>query len=217
MTIKSFQLQANAIRAESRALMQKLRSERLQSSRQAHKAKVTAEAARVAPAAPAPAPLKPSAIIASRKIRAAAASAVVTPVVEPTPIRSPRPAKKQVVAAVQIPVVAAVVPEVIEVVAKPAKKLKNAKQVSMPVVVVPAPKKTPKPRKPAVDRDAWAAKSISVIPAMGPGMIWRLGQVGVNTLGDVARLDAEGLRDKLGALGKLVPVDNWIAFAKRAA
>ncbi len=63
------------------------------------------------------------------------------------------------------------------------------------------------PRKPE-------ALSLATLPSIGPGMIWRLGQLGVVTLDDLARSDNVHLRKSLGAIGALVNVDALIAEAK---
>jgi hypothetical protein len=50
----------------------------------------------------------------------------------------------------------------------------------------------------------------------GPGMLIRLGQLGLRTAGDLAQADAGDLRLALGAISRLVDVDAWIATARRA-
>jgi hypothetical protein len=57
---------------------------------------------------------------------------------------------------------------------------------------------------------------VSTVPSLGPGMIWRLNQIGVKTLADLASLEPDDLRSKLGPVAKLVRVESWIAFARAA-
>ncbi len=61
-----------------------------------------------------------------------------------------------------------------------------------------------------------AAPSVSLLPGIGPGLVWRLEQSGYRTLEDVANARTEDLAAKLGAVGKLVKLDRWIDFAKQA-
>ena len=51
----------------------------------------------------------------------------------------------------------------------------------------------------------------------GPGMLIRLGQLGLRTTGDLARADANALRAALGDISRLVDVEAWIASARIAA
>jgi hypothetical protein len=61
-----------------------------------------------------------------------------------------------------------------------------------------------------------ARESIASVPTLGPGMVWRLNQLGIRTLGDLAEMDVEDLRAKLGPVAKLVRVETWIDYAKAA-
>ncbi len=45
-------------------------------------------------------------------------------------------------------------------------------------------------------------------------MIWRLNQVGLHTLGDLADADAERLRESLGGVAKLIRVEKLIELAR---
>lgn len=58
------------------------------------------------------------------------------------------------------------------------------------------------------------AQTLECVPKLGAGMIWRLGQLGYTTLNDLAIADAGVLRQKLGAVGNMVNVEGWIAFAR---
>jgi predicted flap endonuclease-1-like 5' DNA nuclease len=55
---------------------------------------------------------------------------------------------------------------------------------------------------------------IETIPTLGPGLIWRLSQAGICTMADLAACDADSIRTKLGQLGRLVKVEDWIAHAR---
>jgi len=50
----------------------------------------------------------------------------------------------------------------------------------------------------------------------GPGMLIRLGQLGLNTIGDLAQTDAMELRASLGAISRLLDVETWISHARQA-
>jgi hypothetical protein len=65
--------------------------------------------------------------------------------------------------------------------------------------------------KPASGR---AQMPISLVPSLGPGMIWRLNQLGLHTLHDLAEVSPDELRSKLGPVARLVRVENWIDFAR---
>lgn len=52
---------------------------------------------------------------------------------------------------------------------------------------------------------------------VGPGLVWALNRAGIACLADMATLEPDGLADRLGPLGRLVPVRAWIAFARDAA
>jgi hypothetical protein len=71
------------------------------------------------------------------------------------------------------------------------------------------------PEKP-VELSGRALVPVSTVPSLGPGMVWRLNQIGVKTLADLANIEPDDLRSKLGPVAKLVRVENWIAFAKAA-
>lgn len=49
----------------------------------------------------------------------------------------------------------------------------------------------------------------------GPSMLIRLGQIGLRTVGDLARTDATRLRAELGEISRLVDVDGWILRARQ--
>jgi hypothetical protein len=49
----------------------------------------------------------------------------------------------------------------------------------------------------------------------GPGMVIRLGQLGLHTAGDLAQADVAQLRAALGDISRLVDVEGWIQTARR--
>jgi hypothetical protein len=59
--------------------------------------------------------------------------------------------------------------------------------------------------------------SLSNVPTLGPGMIWRLNQLGLETLHDLADVEAGQLRAALGPVGKLVKIEDWIHYARQVA
>jgi nucleotidyltransferase/DNA polymerase involved in DNA repair len=65
-------------------------------------------------------------------------------------------------------------------------------------------------------RSPRAKESVASVPTLGPGMVWRLNQLGIRTLGDLADMEVEDLRAKLGPVAKLVRVEAWIDYAKAA-
>lgn len=59
-----------------------------------------------------------------------------------------------------------------------------------------------------------AHSSIVHVPTLGEGMVWRLRQLGIETLGDLAAEQPDSLTSRLGTIGTLVRADLWIEFAK---
>jgi hypothetical protein len=51
----------------------------------------------------------------------------------------------------------------------------------------------------------------------GPGMLIRLSQLGLHTIGDLAQADASKLRAALGDISRLVDVETWINNARQNA
>jgi predicted flap endonuclease-1-like 5' DNA nuclease len=74
-----------------------------------------------------------------------------------------------------------------------------------------APKVRPAPHAPAA-----AAGSITTIPSLGPGLIWRLNQCGIHTLADLAACEPDDLRGRLGRIGRIANVEQWIQHARSA-
>lgn len=59
-----------------------------------------------------------------------------------------------------------------------------------------------------------AQSSIVHVPTLGEGMVWRLRQLGIETLGDLAVEKPDSLTSRLGTIGTLVRADLWIEFAR---
>lgn len=60
------------------------------------------------------------------------------------------------------------------------------------------------------------ASDLDLLIGARPGLIWALRRAGVTCLGDLAPLSGAELTARLGPLGRLVPVDAWIATAREA-
>jgi predicted flap endonuclease-1-like 5' DNA nuclease len=223
--MKAFQLRSRAVRAASQELMRRLREDRAAVSRHARKAVTVAAPAPTAPTAPAAvSDIKPS-----RKILRSAAPAsppveALLPVVEVKAKAAPKPRKPKAKPAPE-PVAAEATPS-IEAAATPAARPRPRKKAATPVLALQeALAETFAAVGTLVEGVAaaaaetisadHAAKSVSAVPTLGPGMVWRLNQLGVATLGDLAAQDAEALRRQLGRLGRMVNVDQWIAYARR--
>lgn len=56
--------------------------------------------------------------------------------------------------------------------------------------------------------------SLYALPGAGPGLVWMLEQVGIDSLNDLARADAVDLGTRLGLVGQILNVPSWIAFAQ---
>ena len=59
-----------------------------------------------------------------------------------------------------------------------------------------------------------AASPLKVIPTLGEGIVWRLNQMGHQSLGDLAQADPAQLTAELGPIGRLLRPDLWIAYAQ---
>lgn len=71
------------------------------------------------------------------------------------------------------------------------------------------------PTAPAEARDGTPAILPLAAIGFGPGMLLRLGQLGLHTTADLARADAEQLRAELGGISRLVDVEGWVAQARQ--
>ena len=72
---------------------------------------------------------------------------------------------------------------------------------------------------PATQGEVQVAKpqssDLATLPGAGPGLIWMLQQCGIQTLEDLAQIDAAALVPKLGLVGQLLNVDIWQDFARQ--
>jgi hypothetical protein len=64
--------------------------------------------------------------------------------------------------------------------------------------------------------EASAPTGLYALPGAGPGLIWMLGQVGIDSMEDLARADADDLGRKLGLVGQILNVGSWVEFARSA-
>lgn len=60
------------------------------------------------------------------------------------------------------------------------------------------------------------ASDLDRLPGAGPGIVWVLQREGIGRLADLARLEAGEVAGRLGPLGRLVPLGDWISFAREA-
>ncbi len=214
----SFHSRANAVRAESRMLMRKLRAERLASSRH-----------RVVPTPPIQVPpsepvskahsAASTTILPSRKVKAAVAppidDAPAAPTQKTRKTKMPVPNDEQP----PLPVEAASSDALEEKAAKPRRKPSTTRQSkAAPLAATEAylPVKPDQATPDLCEPEVRSAdpRPLSTIPALGPGMIWRLNQIGLKNVGDLANADAERLRTSLGGIAKLIRVENLIALAR---
>jgi predicted flap endonuclease-1-like 5' DNA nuclease len=268
--MKSFQLRARAVRAESKRLMAELRQARAEMSR--HMRRPTSVAKPAPATIPAPLPVRDDVIIPSRKIRAASnacpkvrsekpakaasenqTSEAQTEQVPRSAPDSPKPAvskarprKPTSTTPPSVEPMAAARPRTGKTKTK-AKADAEAKPPTAPAVEAPPAPKPPRAKKPrpsvaAIIAEGFApvaalqqavaaalvqapdSKSepkidrsgapVSGIASLGPGMVWRLNQLGLRTIGDLAAADPTELRGKLGKLGGMVNVEQWIAQAR---
>ena len=75
----------------------------------------------------------------------------------------------------------------------------------------PRPERAPEPLP-----ERPAASDLDGLPGAGPGLRWALERAGLRRLADLAPLAPADLAARLGPLGRLVPAEAWIAFARDA-
>ncbi|MEL6977960.1 MAG: hypothetical protein AAGM38_04690 [Pseudomonadota bacterium] len=68
--------------------------------------------------------------------------------------------------------------------------------------------------EPAAPQREPASSDLAALPNIQPGLIWALSEAGAPTLEALAAADAEALRDRLGVIGQLVSLEEWIAAAR---
>ncbi len=60
----------------------------------------------------------------------------------------------------------------------------------------------------------WSESDLAQLPGAGPGLVWMLGQCDVTTLAQLAQTDASELSVRLGVVGQILDVSQWIRFAQ---
>ncbi|MDX8348476.1 hypothetical protein SLH49_10805 [Cognatiyoonia sp. IB215446] len=59
-----------------------------------------------------------------------------------------------------------------------------------------------------------AQSDLAALPGAGVGLIWMMEQCEISTLQDLARQNADELALRLGVVGEIIDVGQWIAFAQ---
>lgn len=88
----------------------------------------------------------------------------------------------------------------------------------VPTMTKPATPRAPASPSPSPTRpEVRPARDLplATISAIGPGLAWKLQNLGILSLGDLATADPVALRNGLGPLGTLVRLDLWIEEAKQ--
>jgi predicted flap endonuclease-1-like 5' DNA nuclease len=214
-----YRARQNAVRAEAQSLLSRLRAGRAMAWQGRH----ALPAGTVLPEASPPLRTALPDPVPPRPIMAESLPAAARP-------SKPRAAKARATATampVAVPATADIVPPPAPA-AKPARI--RAKQVkpaaaktppAEPLTAAPEPVPQLAPRKRAKSRpaakkpsDAPAGPMIDRLPGIGPGMVWRFNRLGIRSFSDLAASDILTLRQGLGRLHRLVPLDQWIAHVK---
>lgn len=64
---------------------------------------------------------------------------------------------------------------------------------------------------------AFAESDLTRLPGAGTGLVWLLQVNGIASLSDLASADPEDLVERLGLIGRLIDVEDWIGFAAASA
>jgi predicted flap endonuclease-1-like 5' DNA nuclease len=89
--------------------------------------------------------------------------------------------------------------------------------VSEPEALAAAPETPPEPvREPAATAPARPGRPLSELALFGQGIIWRLNNLGIQSLEDLAACDPPRLEASLGSIGRLVRSDLWVQAARQA-
>ena len=80
------------------------------------------------------------------------------------------------------------------------------------VDVVEASSSSSTPGEPA--HQAPQEPDLVLLPGAGDGLVWMLGECGINTLAELARADADELTERMGLVGQMLDLHAWIAFAR---
>lgn len=62
--------------------------------------------------------------------------------------------------------------------------------------------------------DDWKSNDLVKLPGAGPGLIWMLAQCNIDSLATLATQNATDLTTRLGVVGQILDVGQWIAFAQ---
>jgi len=92
--------------------------------------------------------------------------------------------------------------------------LRQAAGANAVAAVAPAAVMAAAPAAPSRDPAVGPLPGIETIPTVGPGIVWRLSQAGIRSMADLAACDAATVRSKLGQIGRLVKVEDWIGHAR---
>ncbi|MGL4239967.1 MAG: hypothetical protein ACRCTI_02520 [Beijerinckiaceae bacterium] len=166
------------------------------------KAKAKPVAAKRAPAAPAKKPATPAKTTAERKPGIEVAPVPKAPRGEPAAPKAAKPRKAKATAAAGAPDLMTAAAPADTIASEPTVDPIVASAAAEPPAVEPP---TPKLADPS---------PLSVLPTLGPGMIWRLNQIGLESVGDLAEAAPDMLRDRLGAVSKLIRVETLIELAR---
>lgn len=97
---------------------------------------------------------------------------------------------------------------------KPANKAERPKRAKRAPRAKKAAAKPQPPRRPAMAGSAGGIVDLDILPGIGAGLRWRLGQLGIESANDLATSDVNELRTQLGEIGQLLNMDYWVDLAK---
>ena len=117
---------------------------------------------------------------------------------EPEPAPQPEPAPRPAPAYLPDPRIAALSP------ASPAP----------PAPPAPQPELTSRAVEPAPAAETLKQLPLGALRLLGQGMIWRLNNLGIQTLDELATCDPKRLGESLGPIGRLVRTEVWVEAAR---
>ncbi len=83
-----------------------------------------------------------------------------------------------------------------------------------PVETVPQVEPTEADVAPKSLIENWKESDLAALPGAGPGLIWMLAQCDIDSLATLATQDATELAARLGVVGQILDVGQWITFAQ---
>ncbi|MCK0094113.1 hypothetical protein MWU60_00905 [Yoonia sp. F2084L] len=83
-----------------------------------------------------------------------------------------------------------------------------------PVETVPQAEPTEADVAPKSLIENWKESDLAALPGAGPGLIWMLAQCDIDSLATLATQDATELAARLGVVGQILDVGQWITFAQ---